>query len=156
MKNKKQGQILLEVVFALGAVMLVLIGLTVAANTSLKGIRVGKETSLAADYGQQTIEVLRTLRDREGFDSLLTGSCYGEIVVTSPTDITLSDPISCSSWSDSSIGGDSIFYRRINITEPVAGRKQAVVTIGWTDSDCSGGTNCHTVETTNFFTKWSK
>lgn len=151
MKNKKQGQILLEVVFALGAVMLVLIGLTVAANTSLKGIRKGKEVSLAADYGQQTIEVLRTLRDREGFDSLVAGNCYGEV-----SEAILSDPISCSGWSALSIGGDSIFFRRINITEPVIGRKQVVVTIGWTDSDCSGGTNCHIVETTSFFTEWEK
>lgn len=65
MKNihYQSGQTLVEVIVAIGVVVLLVMGLIVSTSVSLKASQYGKMRSLGTQYANEAIEVARNLRD---------------------------------------------------------------------------------------------
>lgn len=60
----QHGQSLVEVVVAVGVVILLVTGIVVATTTSLRSGQRGKDKSFAIKYAQEGIEITRDLRSR--------------------------------------------------------------------------------------------
>lgn len=69
MKKKTSGQSLIEVLAALGVVVLVILALITVTTISIRNATFAKNQSLATSYAQELIEEARNLRDsdREAF-----------------------------------------------------------------------------------------
>lgn len=63
MKKQEKGQSLIEVLAALGVVVLVLLALITVTTISIRNATFAKNQSLATSYAQELIEEARDLRD---------------------------------------------------------------------------------------------
>ncbi|MEK9143595.1 MAG: prepilin-type N-terminal cleavage/methylation domain-containing protein [Patescibacteria group bacterium] len=61
--HDQRGQTLVEVIVAIGVVVLLVTGLIVSTSVSLKASQYGKMRSLGTQYANEAIEVTRNLRD---------------------------------------------------------------------------------------------
>ncbi len=76
MKNER-GQTLVEIVAAIGVVVILLTGLLAGAIGSLKAAQYGKAKSLAVQYGQNAMETVRNIRNNSWSDFFAYGSVSG-------------------------------------------------------------------------------
>jgi Tfp pilus assembly protein PilV len=146
----KNGQMMIEVLFALSVVVLVLLALIAGTVISLKNVRFAKEMTLANHYAQQAMENVRAYRTRNGFEGLGSGgSCYSEITPSAKS------PINCTQWGDIP---ETSLKRRIMVEDEggEGDKKKITATIAWTDSDCSAGEYCHQAAVVSYFTQWSR
>lgn len=131
------GQSLVEVVVALGVVAALAVALVTTSLVTQRTSLQAKNNTQATKLAQQTIEQMRVLRDRKGFDSLSTGSCF-------TLNTTNSDPAmwTLPACSGATLNGEVVtlnntdFRRKIAIATPsgTANQKQVIVTVEWTDS----------------------
>ena len=141
-----KGQSLIEALLALSVVGIILSGITVIVTSSLNNAGYGRNQSLATQYAQEGVEVLRKIRnsDYSVFAGYNANYCLGKGAVNlgSPT-------AACTSANV-----DNIFIRSVKIENsasppaPAPGRcavnvSRATVTVSWNDSKCSGGSFCH-------------
>lgn len=63
MKKYSRGQTLVEVIVAIGVVVLLVTGLIVGTSVTLKASQYGKMRSLGTQYAEEAIEAARNLRD---------------------------------------------------------------------------------------------
>ncbi|MEK9147204.1 MAG: hypothetical protein AAB639_03330 [Patescibacteria group bacterium] len=84
--NDWQGQSLVEVVIALGVVVVLAVSLVSASLVTQRSARSAKNNTQATKLVQQTIENLRIFRDRQGFAALANNSCW-VLVNTSDTNV---------------------------------------------------------------------
>lgn len=66
--HTQQGQSLVEIIVAVGVVILLVMGIVVATTTSLRSGQRGKDKSLAVKYAQEGIELVRDLRNQGWID----------------------------------------------------------------------------------------
>lgn len=71
MKKSTRGQTLVEVIVAIGVVVLLVTGLIVSTSVTLKASQYGKMRSLGTQYANEAIEVTRNLRD-SGWSTFFT------------------------------------------------------------------------------------
>jgi len=64
--KKNQGQSLIEMVVAIGVVMIIIVALVAVATISVRNANFSRNQSLATKYAQEGIEEARRLRDEEG------------------------------------------------------------------------------------------
>lgn len=133
MKSKKlaQGQSLIEVVTALGVIVLVLTALAVVVTLSIANAKFSQNQTLASKYSQEVMEKLRAYRDQNTWD-VFTSNCNGG------SSLTLSDLPSTGSWTRGivcTVNGDTC---------------GVVVTVGW--ADAKG--RIHKSELKTNFTSW--
>ena len=136
-----RGQSMVEVLVALAAAVIILTSITVSVITSMSNTSYGSNQNAATQYAQESIDVVRKMRDTNYSRFVETSSinryCMGE-------DNNLSDRNDC---IRSNIG---IFQRTIEFDSnsencgSTAIRVKAVV--AWSDSKCENNAFCHDVE----------
>lgn len=139
------GQSLLEVLVALGIVLLVILALVRAAVVSIRNADFSKKQAQATSYAQEGMENIRAFRDSnwDGFWVVATGATYclvGAIPsgnCPAPTCLTLGN----------------VFTRcvKIETVDSTLGKERAkvTVTVSWTDS-----VGIHKSELISYFSKW--
>ncbi len=146
MFRKKQycfaaGQSLVEVVVAVGVVILLVTGLIVGSTNAIRGGEFGIIKSRAIKYAQEGIELSRSLRD-SGWAAFATKSgvwCLDKTGV----------------WTQAVAGAcpvnvDVVFTRMVTFTWDAAGSRMKVdVNVSWND-----GNGVHTSEIITYFTQW--
>lgn len=119
MRNKKlsQGQSLIEVVAALGVVVLVITALAVVVTLSIANAKFSQNQTQASKYGQEVLEKLRAYRDKNKWDEF-TSNC-GDSTVLDLSDLppTWEFDITCEPCS-----GSELICRKV------------VVEVGWRDA----------------------
>lgn len=130
----KHGQSLVEVVIALGVVVILAVSLVSASLIVQRSARNAKNNTQATKLVQQTIEQLRVLRDRRGFSIIDSNGTYYCIKNTSLTP---------DNWQLEPVAGncpvvtlDKINFSPMFTIENGANVKQKkiTVTVSWTDS----------------------
>lgn len=137
----QRGQSLVEVVVAVGVVILLVTGLIVGTTTSLKGSEFSTYKSRALKYTQEAMEVIRNMRD-QSWASLAAKSgvwCLDKTGIWSQAQ-----------GATCSVNIDGFFTRSVTFTwDGVNNRMKVDVEVTWEDS---GGT--HTSTLTTYFTQW--
>lgn len=131
------GQSLVEVVVALGVVVVLAIALVGASLVTQRTSRSAANTTQATKLVQQNIEQIRVFRDRRGFGSLANSNCW--VMVTSDPDpvnwrLANTAPNTC---PESIILGQTTFNRSVRIEDALnanANQKRITVTVTWADS----------------------
>lgn len=143
MNASNGGQTLVEVVVAIGAVMLIVTGLIIASTASLNAGQFVKLQGSAVHYAQGGVELARTLRN-EGWDAFAAYGNASGISWCLDGDGT---------WSSVPVGGcpyaiENTFARTVVFTwqDP---KMQVDVTVSW----LRGGT-VQSTSLTTYLTKW--
>ena len=130
------GQSLVEVVVALGVVVVLAIALVSSSLVTQKTSRSAAATSQATKLVQQNIEQIRVFRDRQGFGFLDNNNCW--VLVTPDPDplkwrLANTVPNTC---PESIILGQTTFNRSVRIEAVAvnANQKRIKVTVTWADS----------------------
>lgn len=142
MKKNSRGQTLVEVIVAIGVVVLLVTGLIVGTSVSLKASQYGKMRSLGTQYAREAVEATRNLRD-SGWD---TFAAYGGVT---PISWCLNK---AGEWSQM-VGVclpniDSFYVRMVTLTwdDP---RMKVDVVVTWVD-----GAKTYSSSLSTFFTQW--
>lgn len=149
-KNKK-GIILIEAILALGIIVVIMTALVSALVSSISSSNFANEQSIATGYAQEGIEIARNDKDTDfgAFSALSEGTyCLNQGVTT-----VIGAPASGGGCT-----GIDNYTRTIYVnSSPAPGRcesSQAVFvasTVTWSDSRCSGASDCHKVELNSCF-----
>lgn len=132
------GQTLIEVLTALGLIIVVSTALAGVVMTSMGNARFSKDQNLATQYAQEGMEVMRQIRDDSyvDFRNITTATyCLNDGVAALPL------PADC---NNANVPGN--FLRKVTITQGGCGVNVAsvTVTVSWQDSKCPvGNTFCH-------------
>ncbi len=138
----QSGQTLIEVIVAIGVVVLLVMGLIVSTSVTLKASQYGKMRSLGTQYAEEAVEATRNLRD-SGWS---TFAAYGGVT-----------PISwcldkAGAWTKMVVvcspNIDSLYTRAVTFTwdDP---RMKVDVAVTWTD-----GAKTYTSSLSTYFTQW--
>lgn len=143
-KQSKAGQIIVEVLFAIGVVAMCLIALTAVSSTAINNGIYAKNAQLANRYAQEGLEIARRERDRadgwqDFYNSFNNDWCLSSAYLWT----------NCNCFNPSPNVG--IFFRCLTFVNDTAERKSITAQVSWTD-----GNKTHEVEATTFLTKWSK
>jgi len=144
------GQTMIEVVIAVGIVVVLSVALITTSLVTQKTARSARNTTQATKLAQEYIEQIRVFRDRRGFESVPTGDCYK---IISPSDIELWEVKDCLNFGIDEVTLDTTkFTRSLDIESIVANKKLKItVTVMWEES---GGTQV--IEHTTFITQWEQ
>ncbi|MCR4324113.1 MAG: hypothetical protein NUV69_00290 [Candidatus Curtissbacteria bacterium] len=133
--KRKEGQSLIEVVVALGVVIVLITSLVSTSLLTQRGARGAKANTQATKLAEQSLEKMRVFRDRRGFSALVNNSSANCYIL----DSTNPDP---SAWALSTANcppGENVvldnitFTRRIQVSSS-GQNKLIVVTVSWQDS----------------------
>lgn len=149
-RSFKPGQSLMEVVVAMGLVIIAVVALVSTTIFTQKSARSANAQVLATKLAEENIEQIRVLRDRKGYDALLTGACY---TFNAPAgNLELWSMVTCTAPEGETITQENIrFFRKIMTSEITTGgtvKKQVNVEVSWQES---GG--IRKVENVTFFSK---
>lgn len=143
-KNKSNsGQTLAEIVIVIGIVMLLVTGLVIGATASLKSAQFGRSKSLAVNYAQDAIEVVRSLRDAGWSDFLNYASQNGGVWCLDSNE----------NWSQAPGGTcpvslNNTYSRKVTFTWNDPTMKIDIL-VSW-----SVGTHNYDTSLTTYFTNW--
>ncbi len=138
--TKQRGQSLIEVVVAVGVVVILVTGLIVGTTSALKTSQYGRTKSQAIKYAQEGMELTRQLRNngwttfagRSGLWCLDKVGGWTQGAGTCPVNI------------------DNLFTRSATFTWNVASsRMEVTVNVSWSD-----GGGLHDTQLTTYFTQW--
>jgi len=126
--KKDSGQSLVEMVIAIGVVLIIIVTLVAVTTISVRNASFSRNQSLATKYAQETIEKVRAYREQNSWEDF-KGNCSKVI-----SEISLPSPFSFYSGTECVCEDDSCDVR---------------VIVSWTDNK---GT--HKSELTTRLTKW--
>lgn len=143
------GQTLVEVVVAIGMVVLLVTGLIVGTTVSLKGGQFGRTKSGAISFAQEAIELARGLRDvgwtsfraRSGMYCLSQNNTFPQEAVGSSNECT-----------GNVVSPTAIYTRWVTFAWDEAAtppRMNVTATVTWNE-----GSTTHTSALSTFFTQW--
>ena len=130
LKKIKNGQTLLEAIFAIGVIALVLVTLTAVIIQSIANNKLSTENSQAAKLASEAIEKIRSRRDQIGWEQFSIDFPNG---YSSTTLYPALAP----------------FTRLIAITDETADKKRINITITWSNNN-----KAHQVTASSYLTKW--
>src|SRR5258708_3055538 len=150
----QSGQTLIEVIIAIGLVVLFLITLVSAMTLAIRNNQFAKDQVLARNRAREALEWFRSLRDQMGWDAFTTMITTDSPPVTYclptlPTTTTLSNALAnqvCTATD--SIPGTK-YVRSMLITTPNTEEVDVTVTVSWTD-----GGKSHQSQSTLILKKW--
>lgn len=129
------GQSLVEVVVALGVVVVLAVGLITASLVTQRASRSAQNNTQATKLVQENIEQIRVFRDRKGFTALSDGSCLTlDTINSNPLFWTLAACSGATATGELKTLGNLDFRRKIIISTPSVNKKQIDVTVQWNDS----------------------
>lgn len=137
--NKEKGQTLVEIIAAIGVVIILVTGLLVGAIASLKSVQFGKAKSVALHYAQEAMENARNIRNNNWSDFFAYGSPSGKTWCLNKN----------GTWSQGGpcpINIDGVYTRTVTFTwqDPTM---NVDVTVSW-----QGGQ--YQVNLSTYFTQW--
>jgi len=138
MRKQEKGQSLIEVLAALGVVVLVILALVTVTTISIRNATFAKNQSLATSYAQEAIEEIREYRDQNSWADFVT-NCNNK------TAMGLSDPSPPFVLSDPVCN----IPETINSCDEGDSRCEVKVTISWDDAKGS-----HQTVLTTYLTDW--
>ncbi len=154
--KKNNGQTLIEVLVALGTAVVIISAITVAVLSALSNSEFENNQSLATDYSQQGMEIVRSMRNNNYGDFKKLSGTY--CLAKSCTSLSDSQGASCGPKGVSCGQNVDLFVREVAIDTSennncvVNGTHftQATTTVYWADSKCTSRTNlfCHKVAIT--------
>lgn len=139
MKKSTRGQTLIEVIVAIGVVVLLVTGLIVSTSVTLKASQYGKMRSLGTQYANEAIEAARNLRD-SGWSTFLfyggTSQCLNKAGTWALMDVACAPNI------------DSFYTRVVTFTwdDP---RMKVDVAVTWVD-----GAKTYSATLSTYLTQW--
>ena len=157
-RNSNRGQTLIEIIIAVGLIVLVLTTLASGLALGIRNNRVAKDQAIAKDYTREAQEWLRSMRDLAGWETFAgilrahaSGNSLSYCLTTLPADLTTFNSTNRSTCSTGQTV-DGRFTRQVNITL-VGGanptQADAVVVVTWVD-----GTKTFTSTSTLTLYKW--
>jgi type II secretory pathway pseudopilin PulG len=137
-RQSERGQTLIEVIMAIGLIVLVLVTLVAGLSLGVRNNRFARDQVLAKDFVRQGQEWVRSQRDRLGWDSfyqeaLANGS--GTVYCMQSIPDTFAELPSSDCLSTQTISGTS-FLRTLTLTLDTSDgtpQIQAQVTVDWND-----------------------
>lgn len=147
----RRGQSLIEVIVALGVVIILALSLVSTSLITQRASRAAKNQAQATKLVQQNIEQMRVFRDRLGFEQIPTSAvdCYIlQTVNIDPANWTLATT-SCTTGGENITLNKVTFTRKIAITSISPIKKSITVSVSWNDSG-----NTLSVETQTYLTAW--
>lgn len=152
MKNQQSGQSLIEVIIALGVLMVLVVGFTNIVLTSLQNATYARNQEIANQFARNAMEVVRVIRDqstpidgspdiswneiwsRSNYPIAATGNCY-QISNENFPDYALS-AVNCGSAQQAI--SNTIFTREIRFLDSGGATREYItvrVTIQWYESE---------------------
>ena len=143
--NSNKGQMLIEVLIALGIVVLVLVALLSAAIVSVRNSRFSQSIVSANQYTQEGIEKARQVRDQAFSWSDFTSSYSGPKGLNS----SLNWDVVCPTPDNPNLG---IFTRCVDFdNSDISGELSTVtVTVSWTE-----GSRLYSSQAVTILSKWN-
>lgn len=123
---RESGQTLVEMVFALGVAVLVIVALVAATTVAVRNAQFAKSESLASKYGQEGMEKVRAYRDQNSWETFRDG-CGGYSLGSVP------DP----------------FTRTKACKVEAQDKLKVTVTVSWSDAK-----GIHSSKQISYFTNW--
>lgn len=142
MKKSSRGQTLVEVIVAIGVVVLLVTGLIVSTSVSLKASQYGKMRSLGIQYAQEAVEATRNLRD-SGWN---TFAVYGGVT---PISWCLNKAGEWTQMIGACSSNIDNFYTRVVTFTWNDPRMKVDVFVTWVD-----GAKTYTSSLSTYFTQW--
>lgn len=136
--SKKKGQTIIEMLVAVGIIVVALTALVAATITAVRNAKFSQNTALATKFAQEGMEATRSIRDRS-WTELQNGNHGLSWDVTQ---------WSFSGFSDTPALG---FTRVVNVADSGSDKKLITTTVSWTDSS---GTGTHESKQVSYLTKW--
>lgn len=147
MSKRLKGQSLIEVVVSLGVAVILAVSLISTSLITQKTARTAKNNNQATKLAQGSIEKVRVLRDRQGFNAMPLGLCL-------MLDSSDPDPVKWRLNGGCSLGetitsNNTNFTRKIEIDDSGVNTKLVTVTVTWNEP---GGAQA--VKQQTFLSKW--
>lgn len=140
MKNRihESGQTLIEVIIAIGLVVLVLLTLVSALTLAIRNNQFARDQVLARNRTRESLEWLRSLREQMGWDSFYEMVDQDSPPVTyclidHPIDVTSAIAMSSQACGSTEVISGTKFIRELVMTPNGADEITAVVTVSWTE-----------------------
>ncbi len=179
--SNQTGQSLVEVVIALGIAVIIVIAFTNATIASVRNSQFSKNQNLATKYAQETLELVRAIRDQNTVGSVTDGTAglnsWGDLwginlknaaspgggytgycFTLNKTTLVLTKRTSCADTNGAGVRIDenldtttNLFYRKINITDDGTTLTKKQVSVRVYWSDNRGQ---HNTDVTTFLTNW--
>lgn len=143
--HDQRGQTLVEVIVAIGVVVLLVTGLIVSTSVTLKASQYGKMRSIGTQYAQEAVEATRNLRD-SGWSSFF--AIYGNNGV-SPKSWCLSKNGEWTEMSGTCLANIDSFYTRVVTFTWDDPRMKVDIEVSWID-----GGKTYSSKLSTFFTQW--
>ncbi|MFH1833233.1 MAG: hypothetical protein ABH816_03695 [Candidatus Levyibacteriota bacterium] len=131
MRNFQNGQTLIEALVAMAAAVAVISAITAAVIASLNNAQYSKNQSLAAQYAQEGMELLRGINKSSDWATLILSKHY-----------CLGEDMRVASSCQQNIG---IYIREVDLDRGVSpdgpspcvnNQTKATVTVSWSDAKC--------------------
>lgn len=141
--EENAGQTLAEIVVVIGIVLLLVTGLVIGATASLKAAQFGRSKSIAVNYAQDAIEVVRSVRDTS-WSTLLSYSTQNNGVWC----LDANGNWSQASGSSCPVNISNIYSRKVTFiwNSPTM---RINILVAWTN-----GVNNYSTSVSTYFTNW--
>lgn len=162
----EKGQTLLELVIALGLIVVIITAITLTNIGGLRGSQFSQHQSIATKLAQEAVDITRSIRDNSGtvcgpaanttnnFNGLWTISACpapsGCTYVLKTASGSCSGSPTSQYWLSSSSNPETLFQnnlsfkRQITIFDNVASQKELKVTVSWVDETGTHQSNLST------------
>lgn len=147
----QDGQMLIEVLVALGTAVVVLSATVVAVLSALNNAQFSKNQNIATQYAQEGMEVMRKMRNSDWttFSGLNGVYCLDQEKVLLPRNGFV--PQGCAGGSSTNGQNVGIYARQVDVgvdtSKCDAETKKVTVSVSWTSNKCTReNIYCHKVE----------
>lgn len=152
--SKNAGQTLIEVIIAIGLVVLVLLTLVSALTLAVRNNQFAKDQVLARNRSREALEWLRSMRDQMGFDAFYSMVqsdsppvvyCLATLPSTTAGAIALGNQVCL----PTDLVSGTKYVRSMTLTTPSVDEVDATVAVTWTD-----GGKTHQSQSTLYLKRW--
>lgn len=155
-RHSQSGQTLIEVIIAIGLMVLVITTIVSGVVLSIRNNRYAKDQALSKEYVRETLEWLRSMRDQLGWDAFdatvrADGTTVQYCLDTLPETIAEFDAKVHSSTCTVTINGTP-FVRSVTLTPAIVSsihQITAVAVVSWTE-----GSKTFTSQSTLVLKEW--
>jgi len=145
--NKENGQTLIEILIAFGLIVFIISSLTVAVISSMNNASSSKTQSLATQYAQEGLELVREMKNTNYSAFSALSGLYCVAKNCSAINKTNGDPCGKNAQCQTA-NIDNVFIRQATFTFNSAScvdSTEVDVVVSWSDGKCSNGSFCHNV-----------
>lgn len=152
--SRESGQTLIEVIIAVGMVVLVLLTLVSALTLAVRNNQFAKDQVLARNRSREALEWLRSLRSQMEWNTFYNMISQDSPPVTYclptiPPDATTAIALENDECADTDVIPGTKYVRSVTLGTPTTDEINAMVTVTWTD----GGKE-HQSQSTVILRKW--